>query len=388
MQAAIRRRQFAEILQWFSKTRTDGLLYGPDLLAMKLPARREFFERTPEALTVGTLEFLLDAAHKDLDDDPPNALELTSFVLDYADLVTGPGASGVPLLLFSGRAYKEHANALRTRGNLPAALTAANRAVQILSQNGACRPELASVRMLQATIQNQMGQRDAALRVIRESASEFQAERDSSRYIQAKILEGVFLFDDRTREAADLWEALLPEAARLQDPREMARICSNLWVAAGKLGDPDLAQRYYKLAAELYDEAGMEAEKPRLRWGYARVLAKQGNPTAALREYEYVRNEMLERRMLADAAQASLETLELLQQLGRGDEAIALAAELLNQFSQRGMAPHAQEAWRFLERRAREKRLNERDVRVVREYYKQIEKRPELEFDPTQSPRS
>lgn len=383
---ASRRRQFADILQWFGRSRTEGLLYGPELLDSIPRARRGYFERTPEALSVGTLEYLLDIAHAELDGDPRRARELTAFVLEYADQVTGPEGSRVPLLLFRARAWKEHANALRTKGDdLRGALKSVERAVEILSQNGACRPELANVRMLQALLLQELGDVPAALRIIRESTEEFRLERDMPRYVQAKILEGVFLFESNTRTAADLWEALLSDAARLADPRELARICNNLWIAAVKLNDADLAARYYRLAAELYDEVGMDAEKPRLRWGYARALAQQGNAAASLREYEHVRAEMLAREMIGDAAVAALETVELLHTTGKTVEARALALELLATFERAGMASRVTQALRFLHDRAAEQRINARDVRVVREYFVQLQTDPELQFSPPRS---
>jgi len=382
---AIRRKQFADLLTWFATTRTDGLVYGPALAALTPNARRAFFEGTPEAFSIGTFEYLLDIAHTALDEDPPRARELTTFVLEYSDLLAGPAGTPVPLLLFRGRAWKEHANALKMKGDIKEALQAVERAIGYYAQNGACRAELANARMLQAALQQKLGDTPGALRVIRECAAEFQLEHDASRHVQARIFEGVILFTaGEVREAATLWEELLSDAARLQDPRELARLCNNLWIAAVKLNDPNLAGRYYARAAALADEVGMTSEKPRLRLGYARALAQQGNATAALREFESVRAEFLAYQMTLDAANTDLESIELLHGTGRRAEAQARALALVDTFQRIGIAAKAARALEFLHARASEQLAME-DVRRVRQYFAQLEQDPDQDFLPPHS---
>lgn len=376
--SAPRVEKVRDVLAWFAQVREDALTIGPELAAQPAAELEAYLQRRPQARCVGAFQHVLDVANRELDHQPRRARELTWFVLRHLDEVHGPSASPVPLLLFKARAWREHANALQMTDDLPGAFSAANRASALLGTNKACSFDRAVVQMVEAHIAWERGDATHALTVIRDSVATFDALRDQRRWVQARIFEGMFEFGRDKRAAAEIFASVLPAAAELHDRRELARTYQNLWQCALALNDDNLARRSYAQADELYQQLGMDAERPLIRWGYGRYLAQRGHTEAALAEYDTARDALLAHGKLLSAAAVALDRVDVLFAVGRLAEARAICRSLVPTFMAAGILPQAMTALAYLAAHA--ETLDADRIKYVRDFFDVLDEHPEEEF--------
>jgi tetratricopeptide (TPR) repeat protein len=375
---AQRVEQLRDVVLWFQQVREDALTIGPGLASQPGAQLEAYLQREPQARCVGAFQHVLDVANRELDHDPLRARELTWFVLRHMDDVGGPTASPVPLLLFKARAWREHANALQATDDLPGAFSAANRASALLATNKACSFDRAVVQMVEAHIAWERGDTTYALTVIRDSTEVFKALRDQRRYVQARIFEGIFEFSRDKRAAAEIFASVLPAAAELHDKRELARVYQNLWQCALELNDDELAQRSYGQADELFAQHHMDAERPLIRWGYGRYLARRGQPERALAEYATASEALRAHGKLLSAAAVELDRVDVLFGTGRVEEAQAICRTLVPRFMTAGILPSAMTALAYLA--AHVDSLDSQRIHYVRDFIEGLDEHPEQEF--------
>lgn len=370
--------QLQGVLAWFANVREEALSVGPELAAQPVDNLETYLSSEPRARTVGAFQHLLDVANRELHHDPRRARALTSFVLDHIHDVNGPEATAVPLLLFKARAWREHANALHATNDLKGALASASHASALLATNGACSFDRAIVQMVEAHIAWERGDIQRALDTIRESCRTFEELRDQKRYVQARVFEGMFEFTYNKRRAAEIFESVLPAAAELRDAREMACLYQNLFQCALELDDHELASRAYAHAKELFAALTMDADMPRIWWGYGRYLARRGKLEEALAEFQSARQAFENHGMALAAAAAALDVVHTLQALGRTPEAQTICRSLVPTFSEAGILPAALTALAILREQA--DTLKSAMVERVRDFIEGLEQNPYRRF--------
>jgi tetratricopeptide (TPR) repeat protein len=305
---------------------------------------------------------------------------MTQFVLRHLDDLQGPAGSAVPLLLFKARAWREHANALQAEDDLDGALDAVHHATNLLAANDACTYDHTVIKMNEAHIAWERGNVGDALRIIRESVRTFRELGDEQRWVQARLFEGMFTFTRDKKSAAAIFRDLLPHARELHDPRELARAFNNLLQCALELDDEELARETFASADTLFVELGMDAERPRLRWGHGRYLARHGQLERALSELQTVRADFEVRRINLRAATVSLDIAYVLQGLGRDAEARDLCRKLVTMFAHAGLTENAMTALAYVHDHADS--IRPADVEHVRDFLERVETRPQLQFVP------
>ena len=367
------------VIAWYAQVREDALTVGPEVAAQADDTLDEYVRDHPRARSVGALQHALDVANRELHHAPLRARVLTTFVLRHMEGTTGPEGSDVPLLLFKARAWREHANALQATGDLAGAFEAVHRAAEILKTNGACGFDRAIAQMSEAHIASERGENAYALGVIRETLQTFEESHDLKRSVQARIFEGMFEFRlHNRRRAAQIFASVLPAAAELRSARELALVYNNLWQCALELDDDELARQSYAQAEELFAAYEMDTERPRLRWGYGRYLARRGKQEQALAEFTRARASFEALGMPLAAAAASLDAVHTLHALGRTSEARTLCKSLVPTFLATGILPSAVEALAYLQTHA--DHLDVEIITRVRDFLERLEEDPQQKF--------
>jgi tetratricopeptide (TPR) repeat protein len=309
-----------------------------------------FLDAHPAMHTIFAFESILDRAHEELDRDPSTACQLTVWVVQHIDTIRPP-ASGVEMLLpiVIGRAWKEHANALRAMGQTQEARVALETAITVLAKEPAAALELEAARLLDAYMRHESGDSERALHILRTSVDNLAAVGDARGHLRARMLQATILFErGNTREALMTFEAALGAAHLLGDEREGARITANLGHCYVRTGNYRRAQQYFEDAAPRYARLGMDAEAQRVTWGLAEIATHRSHLPEALERMEAVRQGLAERGMVTQAAVAGLEVAVLLLLLERYKDARELCTELIATFTAAGMLEKASLAREYL----------------------------------------
>lgn len=292
-------------------------------------------EQQTTAVGYGVLLRILNMAHADLDNDPPNAFKLTRLVVDRAEYVNVPDGCEHVRRLLCGRAWKEHANALFTLGRIEEASSAARRAVQSLADDVV---EQHSAVLLEAKIAADREQFDEATKLLRKCQDVFAAHDETQRLLQALNMESVILI--RSRQPMKAFEVLLAartQADELGDRRELARILNNLGHCAIELQDERGGEEFLVSALRAFDQEGMTAERQRPLWGIVDLIRKRGDVYGAIGLLQTIRREFLTRGMVLEAARVGVDLIELLDAVGATPHVVQLAQELVQVFANAGV---------------------------------------------------
>ena len=335
-----------------------------------------------DVFSYGVLDYLLDAAHDELDAHPKRAYLLTLIVLRRRS-VRAPSPMLVTWL--RGRAWKEHGNALHALGHLPAALAAATRAVRILSADGVLLVERTAALMLKGILLHQLEKTREGATLLRECHATFERLGEERRALQVAILEASLLYDAGELEAAR--SAFLDARAtadRLHETRELTRILNNLADCEAQLGNVSKAKSYLRAALAGFDKEGMTAERQRVFWILARMRRDEGDFDAAIAELLGVRRNFISRGMLVEGALAGLDLVEMLAAIQAHDEVQRVAAELLEVFTAAGLQQNARLALAYLAEQARLRNEGaplQEDLRRVRSFFHSLSANPRAEFE-------
>lgn len=122
----------------------------------------------------------------------------------------------------------------------------------------------------------------------------------------------------------------------------------------------------------------MDAERPLIRWGYGRYLARRGHTERALEEYATAREVFVGHGKLLAAAAVELDRVDVLFGTGRVAEAQAICRTLVPAFMTAGIVPQAMTALAYLA--AYVDTLNAERIEYVRDFIEGLEEHPEREF--------
>lgn len=364
---------------WLKAARAEGEEFGPKLLALPVANWREEMNAEPRLRSYGTLAFLLDAIHGDLQEHPARAFERIVVVREYVDAASAPTPSF--LIWLSGVAWREYANALRLTNNPKAAVDAAAHARMIFDAAPGFGFEAGKAQLVQAQAARMVGDFDVAYRLARCAAASFREYQEHAYYEMARITEAWILFGrGQYREALSIFSETANDAERRGDKRGLAICLHDAAECARALGDEEHGRDLSTRAVELLNKVGNATDAPRVRWAHALDIAKLGRVREGVSELFKVRAEFLALGMNTDAAVASLDVVRLKLQLN--DEVTTLCAELVRTFSEAGMTAHAIEALAYLREEAKRGSITTQKIDHVRTHIRETARMPALLFAP------
>jgi len=324
---------------------TKGAHYGPLLLLGARGDWRTKMQSDPNYRSYGTLQFLLGKARDKFETEPKLAREITAAVLDFVDQVEGP--SHIHEIGLQGLAWKEHANACEKTGDLRAALTAAERSVEIYGEAPSLLFQQTRAELVICKVLRQTGDNDRAIEIARRCAGIFTDFDDRSSTNMARMFEaGVLYTSKRFREALVIFADVCERAERNGDRLTVAQCLQCAAQCARELGDLDGARVLYPRVVAHFDALNIPSDANCARWGQALVLAAAGRVSNAISELYKVRAVFLSLGMKGHAASATLDVVRI--KFEAGEDVREICAELVPVFTQSGLTQSAIEVLAYI----------------------------------------
>ena len=369
---------------WFgdSVAEADALL--PEVLDMTQEALRQAMAARPELRTVGMMHRLTSVAAGALARMPRRAYELTSIVMGHGGSSDFAPADAMARRV-EAQAWKEHGRALRALGRKHEARAALAGARERFAQLPASVWYLATVDLVDAGILADLGDREAALKLIRSASNVFAQHGDWERYVEAQMIESAMFWSAGDRASAlEVWEITAEAARQRADRTLLAHLKSSVGLFELQHGNADGAAGLLTAALAVFVDAGMTPEAIRTRRNLARASAIRGRLHDAISELYKVRAELLAAGTVGEAGIVSLEILELLLGVNRLDEAASVLESGIPPLRDAGMTANALQAFTHLLTKLETESLTHDDVAFVRDYLEDFPQQPNAPFVPPQ----
>lgn len=359
--------QFAK--EWLEAEERAGRHYGPLLLGMATGRWRAEMSRDENLRRYGTLRFLLGVIRSDLFQYPLQARERGAVVIEYTEEVDVPFEQWFYYL--GGLAWKEYANALRYTGEFPLALEAARKSRAIFGMTGSLACDAAKAHLVEALVHRELGDLDTVLAIAAQCAQVFRDFEDAEAYMHARMTRALVLSDTkRFTEAMQVLSETARDAEQRGDKRTLAICLHNSAECARALGDRTAARQLDARALVHYEELGMTAATPRIRWTEALALADEGHASAAIFQFYIARSEFLSMGMNGSAADVGLHIVRLRHD--RGEDVTAECAELIETLTRAGMIQPAIEALAYLREQARKGTIDAGNIEAVGAFVREV----------------
>jgi tetratricopeptide (TPR) repeat protein len=322
-----------------------------DSLIATLPADRvETWKAAcgaPAYRTAGLVRRLIREARARYARVPVDALTILDIALEIAE-------SLAPRTLhLEGELWKERGNALRHLGRYPEALRALDKAERAYGKVPVAEFDRAFVLWARATVLWAMKRFDDARALASRAEETFREYHDEIHAAKVQLLEGGIRFDEGDIVGArTVFEAVRPDIEQFEDEETLARLFANLCTCDIRLGNRSRGRAYGARAAALFAHLGMDTEALRLFWSVAEAMAAVDNRDSALAQLRATAAQFASVGMLGVAADVSLDTLRLLLDDGKYEEAARLAALLAARFRQENVAIDTAHAFAYFQEAA------------------------------------
>jgi tetratricopeptide (TPR) repeat protein len=357
----------------------EGAAYGP-LLLREPPRRwRAMMRSDPHYRSYGTLLFLLNHAREKFETAPTLAREITAAVIDFVDDVEATGPSHVHEIGLRGRAFKEHANACEATGDLPAALAAAERSIEIYGESPGLLFDQTRAQLVLCEILRQLGETDQAMVLAKRCVGVFNDFEDATFTNMARMFEASVLYSARRfKEALAIFTTVTEEAERAGDRLTVARCLQCAADCARELHDLEGARDLYPRALAHFEALNIPSNANCTRWSLALTLAASGDTRRAIWELNKVRGVFLSLGMNSRAASAMLDVVRI--EFDAGEDVRDLCTEIVPLLTKAGLTQNAIEALAYIREQANRSELTAKKIRGVRAYFDELATKPLLQF--------
>jgi tetratricopeptide (TPR) repeat protein len=356
---------------------TEGAEWGPKLLEFPPSSWRRHMRSNRHYRSFGTLRWLLGHARSKFTAEPTVALQITAAVLDFVDGADGPSA--VHEIGIRGLARKEHANALRSTGDLRAALKYAEASAETYLRSPALVFDATQANLVVAQVLREMGEHEKAMTIARECTRIFDDFGEATYRIMSRHAEGCILFARKQfKEALSVFSNVVAQAEQEGDRNMLVRGLHNAAEAAREMGDIQAARDLYPRVLKHMHELELTTELPRVTWGYALTLAAENRFEAAVSELYKVSNLYLHFGMNLDAATAHLDIVRI--RFSTDEDITEDCRQLVETFANAGAAQNALEALAYLREQARCGQMTMGKLERVRTYFTELQRKPNLLF--------
>ncbi|HYR28476.1 MAG TPA: tetratricopeptide repeat protein [Thermoanaerobaculia bacterium] len=350
----------------------DAILSGP---ASWWPQR---LRQTEDIYTAGMVRALLDRMRQYISASPANALQVTAMALDIANALDVAEYPCDYVIKLRAQAYRDHAYVLSFMGRYREALETADRAKRLFEQVPLPEYDLARVAQVRALIFRCIDRADEALVLAKEAADTFLRFGDTSRYANARVIEGAILFEAaRYHEALEVWTTV--EHHDALDTTTRIGMIHNVAICYRELGQLDKAAERLSRCVEEHQMTGAVTERTRSRRSLGQTLVKAGRYQDAIPVLRQSWREFEELDLIADAGLAALELAEALLLAGQSSEVPAICRNIVARFTRAGMTSRAITALSFLREAVALGQGNPSLVRHVHDFLRELPaERPRL----------
>jgi tetratricopeptide (TPR) repeat protein len=300
-----------------------------------------WLESEPKARNCQTFFALLDRSDECLDHDPTLAAAIDAFITRHLDDVPVPPELDAIHLRLRGAAVQQCADFFRHGGQLAEAVAAFQQVIDYYEDDPTAVLERACARRGYAFALHQEGHSGEALRILREDLPVFRSAHDIGGELRSRFCEGLILEAINPHEGISAFADALHLAQLLGDRRTIARVLLHLGHVVPDLRD---ANTYLRQALPVLSAEGLRNDVALVRWGVARLHARQGHIDEAVSGFVDVMEEMDAAGCGTDAGRCGLDALNVLLLAERYDYVAETAIELFHYFHTRGLLPEATQA--------------------------------------------
>lgn len=351
----------------------DEILSGP---AAWWPQR---MRQAEGVYTAGMVRQLLERMRQLLHSSPANALQVTALAIDIANALSVTEYPCDYVVKLRAQAYRDHAYVLSFMGRFPEALEMAEKSKRLFDQVPLPEYDLARLAQVKATILRCIDRVDEAVALARHAAETFLRFGDSTRYANARIIEGEMVYETgNTRAALEIWESVIDDPAL--GSVERIAVLHNIGMCYRDLGMLDKAVEHLARCADEYEMLGIDAHRTRARANLGETLVRAGRYADAVPVLRQTWQEFERLDMVADAGLAALELAEALLLAGEDSSEVAsICRNIVARFTRAGMTSRAITALSFLREAIAIGQANPGLVRHVHDFLRELPaERPRL----------
>ena len=309
---------------WRQRLRKADGVYTAGMVRQLLERMRTLLERVPaDALQVTAMAIEI-----------ANALDITSYPCDY-------------VIKLRAQACRDHAYVLSFMGRYPEAIDFADRSKRLFDQVPLPEYDLARLALVKANILRAIDRVAEATALTRQAAETFLRFGDATRYVNARITEGIMLHNAGAfAEALSAFISL--EGHPALEASSAPRLAHNIANCYNELQQPDRAIEYLQRCIPEFEMLGMDTERSRCRWSLGRSLVAAGKLPEAVPVFRKAWREFEQLDLVGDAALAALDLAETFLTIGEAEEVPAICRDVIARFTGAGMASRAITALSFL----------------------------------------
>jgi tetratricopeptide (TPR) repeat protein len=326
--------------------------------------------------TAGIVRQLLERMRQLLVRSPSQALVVTTLATRIAAELAPPRYPRSFLFTLRAQALRDHAFVLGFQGRFPEGLEACDQAEQLFRLTAVPDYELARLHLVRASIYRSIDRIDDAIALARSSAETFRDYGDHGRYVDARVTEAAYLFQNGSVvPALNLWQSIVDHPAI---PSELTRISiiHNIGLCYRELGDLDEASERFHTAIQEFERHGIETERIRSRWMLATTLVAAERIGEGIGLLRLTLAEFDKLSMARDAALVALDLAEALLRAGAPEEVPILCRRVLDRFADVSIISCARPALALLRDALAVGDLTPIDVRRVREMLRPLASEP------------
>jgi tetratricopeptide (TPR) repeat protein len=273
----------------------------------------------PELHNNGALERLSKEVDVALDRHPSDALLLSALSVSIAESLRENQYPAVVIAQIRAHSWKDRAQALSFNGKHEESLVAIDRADEVLASFGTVAHDRAIVRLVKASVLQNLGRFGESLSLLNECRSIFDEHSDDKLLVHCGINEAAILHrQQHFEEACAVLESLI---ARANDPATLAAIHNNMAHALIEVGRTIDANVHVSQAVTYLTDSGNHVGALRAELATGRLLATKGRTTEALVRLRTAQRSFALRGLREEAALCGLDVAAALLAENRASEA-------------------------------------------------------------------
>jgi len=333
--------------------------------------------------TGGVVRRLNAKAHEVVASQPLDALIFADLAQVVAELLPDEVYPNNAVYELRGTAWKERANALLRLAEFDEALESLQHAEAAYEQLRSSGRGLAAVELVRAVVYYERGELPKASEHVERAEHGYahlslERERMKAVWLRAEIAyEGLDYVG-----AATIFQEVIEFGENINDAGWIARgsFCrAACELERGNLGE---AVMLYHSALMIFRETGPAEYRIETEWGLARAALHGGKASDAARGLRDVIAAFEEIGRVANVALAGIDLAEALLVLERWEEIAKVAGHAFRVLKKAGHLTGALTALAYLKEAAPKRQLSPARLKVVREYLRHVERKPNLLFVP------
>lgn len=334
-----------------------------------------------DLLTCGAIDHLGTVVTNAMTRDPKYALALAELAVALAGALPDTSYHRVIVAQIRAAAWKSiGGKALSYLARHDEAIEAFGRAEQYLDAFATLAHERATVRLNLAITYLETERYAESLAVLAECRKVFEDHGDDNHIVPIAFYEGAILQRlHKYREARETYLLLIASSSDIS-PRMLAALHQAIGLCSTELGDYEPAETNLRKAITLHRKIGQPVDAVRGEHGRGMLLIRRGRLPEGIAQLRAVRHEYLKASLAEEAGLCGLEIVGAFLQLGKAENAEALARTIMNEFLAASLNDRAVTALGYLSEAIAARKAPVSLAADVRQYVLSLRREPEREF--------